>query len=233
MKTIVVTGASSGVGKAICQYFAGKGYRVYALSRSKDKLEELSREAFDVPVKSFSCDIRDKQKVVTTLETVIADAGKIDILVNNAGTGGNPVNSSLDNIDTVIDTNLKGTMYCTHAILPHMKKNKTGHIFNIASIAGYDIEPDGNDGLYASSKFGQVAFGESVGKAVRQDGINITTLCPGGIDTPIWNNANPYPFDKEEMIKPGEIAELIDYILQQPKRILFKNVVFVPVVEQW
>jgi hypothetical protein len=72
-----------------------------------------------------------------------------------------------------------------------------------------------------------------VGKSVRRDGLLVTALCPGGIDTPLWNVDNPYPFDRNAMIRPEEAADLIDYILRQPKRRLFENVVFVPTVEQW
>jgi 3-oxoacyl-[acyl-carrier protein] reductase len=124
-------------------------------------------------------------------------------------------------------------MYCTYAVLPSMCEKGEGRIINIASISGVDIAPDGGDGLYAASKYGQVAFGETIGKKFRKNGVLVTTLCPGGIDTPLWDQENPYSFDRKEMIQPEEIADLIDYILQQPKRTIFKNVIFVPVVEQW
>jgi len=232
MGTMVVTGASTGVGRAVARSFAGRGYDVYALGRSKDKLDALAGE-WNGKVRACPCDVTDKTAVGATFEAILAEAGGIDVLVNNAGVvaGGGPVDFDL--IDRVIDTNLKGTMYCTYAVLPSMKEHGSGHIFNVASISGVDISPDGNNGLYAASKFGQVAFGESVGKMVRRDGILVTNVCPGGIDTPLWNDAHPYPFDKNEMIRPEEVADLIEYVLKQPKRTLFKNVVFVPVVEQW
>ena len=95
------------------------------------------------------------------------------------------------------------------------------------------LAANGNDGLYAASKYGVVTFSESLGKMVRRDGVLVTALCPGGIDTPLWNEGNPYPHGKETMIRPEEVVDLIAYILAQPKRTLFKNVIFVPVVEQW
>ena len=114
-----------------------------------------------------------------------------------------------------------------------MRENGGGHIVNVASIAGVDISAKGGDGLYAASKHGVVAFSEALGKMVRRDGVLVTALCPGGIDTPLWNDENPYPYDKDTMIRSEEVADLIAYILAQPKRTLFKNVIFVPVVEQW
>jgi NAD(P)-dependent dehydrogenase (short-subunit alcohol dehydrogenase family) len=232
MGTMVVTGASTGVGRAVAELCAGRGYDVYALARSRAKLEALAA-ASSGKIRACPCDITDTAAVAETFEAILAEAGGVDVLVNNAGLTGGPKPVDFDLIDAVIDTNLKGTMYCTYAVLPAMRKRGAGHIINVASISGVVISPEGNNGLYAASKYGQVAFGDSIGKMVRRDGILVTNLCPGGIDTPLWNDENPYPFDKGEMIKPEEVADLIDYVLKQPKRTLFKNVVFVPVVEQW
>jgi NADP-dependent 3-hydroxy acid dehydrogenase YdfG len=229
---MVVTGASMGVGKAVTVHFAEQDYVVYALARSEDALKELERSSRG-RIKACPCDLTDRDLVRETFDAILADCDGVDVLVNNAGLVAPPGPINFDKIDAVIDTNLKGTMYCTYAVLPAMEARARGHIFNVASISGVDIAPDGNDGLYAASKHGQVAFGESIGKMVRRKGILVTTLCPGGIDTPLWNDTNPYPFDKQEMIRPEEVAELIDYILKQPRRTLFKNVIFVPVVEQW
>ncbi len=231
MKTMVVTGASTGVGRAIALHFAKKGFRVCALARSKDKLAALAHE--ETAIRPYSCDVANKKQVKQTFETIVAEHGGIDVLINNAGIVAGPTKDDFESVDPVVDTNLKGTMYCTFAAVPSMRANRDGRIINVASISGVDISPDGNNGLYAASKYGQVAFGESIGKMLRKDGILVTTLCPGGIDTPLWNDTNPYPLGVENMIKPDEIAELIEYILNTPKRLLFKNVIFVPTVEQW
>ena len=232
MRTTVITGASTGVGRATALRFAGEGYAVCALARSVDKLDELAMEAAGKIV-PYPTDVSDSKQVERTFAKILEDHGRIDVLVNNAGvtSGGRPVDFAT--IDRIIDTNLKGTLYCTFAALPSMRKNGGGHIVNVASIAGVDISTKGGDGLYAASKHGVVAFSESLGKMVRRDGVLVTALCPGGIDTPLWNDENPYPYDKDTMIRSEEVADLIAYILAQPKRTLFKNVIFVPVVEQW
>lgn len=232
MRTMVITGASTGVGRATALRFAGEGYSVCALARSVDKLDKLAMEAAGKIV-PYPTDVSDSKQVERTFAKILEDHGRIDVLVNNAGvtSGGRPVDVAT--IDRIIDTNLKGTLYCTFAALPSMRENGGGHIVNVASIAGVDISARGGDGLYAASKHGVVAFSESLGKMVRRDGVLVTALCPGGIDTPLWNDENPYPFDKDAMIRSEEVADLIAYILAQPKRTLFKNVIFVPVVEQW
>jgi len=232
MRTMVITGASTGVGRATALRFAGEGYSVCALARSVDKLDELAMEAAGRIV-PYPTDVSDSKQVERTFAKILEDHGRIDVLVNNAGvtSGGRPVDVAT--IDRIIDTNLKGTLYCTFAALPSMRENGGGHIVNVASIAGVDISAKGGDGLYAASKHGVVAFSEALGEMVRRDGVLVTALCPGGIDTPLWNDENPYPYDKGTMIRSEEVADLIAYILAQPKRTLFKNVIFVPVVEQW
>lgn len=232
MPVMIITGASTGVGKAAALRFAQEGYEVCALARSADKLRELEQRT-DGAVRAYPADVSDSADVANVFAAVRERHGGLDVLVNNAGvtTGGRTASASL--VDEVIDTNLKGTMYCTFEALPMLRENGGGHIFNVASIAGVDIAPNGNDGLYAASKHGMVAFSESIGKMVRRDGVLVTALCPGGIDTPLWGTKNPYPFDKKAMIRPEEVADLMAYILAQPKRTLFKNVIFVPIVEQW
>jgi NAD(P)-dependent dehydrogenase (short-subunit alcohol dehydrogenase family) len=229
---MIITGASTGVGKAAALRFAQEGYDVCALARSTDKLRELE-ERTSGAVRAYPADVSDAAAVKNAFAAIRERFRRLDVLVNNAGvtSGGRPADAAM--VDRIIDTNLKGAMYCTFEALPMLRDGGGGHIFNVASIAGVDIAPNGNDGLYAASKHGMVAFSESIGKMVRRDGVLVTALCPGGIDTPLWGEENPYPFDKEAMIRPEEVADLIAYILAQPKRTLFKNVIFVPVVEQW
>jgi NAD(P)-dependent dehydrogenase (short-subunit alcohol dehydrogenase family) len=235
---MVITGASTGVGRAAALRFAEEGYVVCALARNAEKLGQLMAEGSGTIV-AYPTDVSQRTQVEDVFTKILAKHGRIDVLINNAGVtaGSDSVIDSdpidLTVIDRLIDTNLKGAMYCTFAALPTMRKQGGGHVINVASIAGFDIVPQGDNGLYTASKHGMVAFSEALGKVVRRDGILVTALCPGGIDTPLWNEENPYPHGKDTMIKPEEVADLIAYILAQPPRTLFKNVVFVPVVEQW
>ncbi len=229
---MVITGASNGVGRATALRFAAEGYGVCALARSVDKLETLA-SAGEGQIYPYPTDVSDSGQVERVFEKIVTEHNRIDILINNAGVaaGKQPVDFAM--IDRVIDTNLKGTMYCTFATLPTMRQHGGGRIVNVASIAGVDIIAEGSNGLYTASKHGVVAFSEALGKMVRRDGILVTALCPGAIDTALWSEENPYPHSREAMIRPEEVADLIAYLLAQPKRTLFKNVSFVPVVEQW
>jgi len=232
MKVMVVTGASSGVGRATAQHFAEAGYEVCAIARSEQRLEELA--ATDSGhIYAYPGDVTDSAQVEDIFRRIGTDWARVDVLVNNAGVTAARQATSSQLIDQVVDTNLKGPMYCTFAALPWMRQAGSGNIVNIASIAGADILPRGSDGLYGASKHGLVAFSELIGKKYRGEDVLVTALCPGGIDTELWNEQNPYPFEKTEMIRPHEVAELIDYIIAQPRRTVFKNVVFVPVVEEW
>jgi NAD(P)-dependent dehydrogenase (short-subunit alcohol dehydrogenase family) len=233
MAVFVITGASSGVGRACALYFAEKDNTVCVLARKKEALQQLKQEN-PGNIHPYACDVTDKQQVWKTFEEIGNQEGRIDVLINNAGVVDSPQDPwNGEMVDRIIDTNLKGTMYCTYAAIPIMQKHQYGSIFNVASISGVDISESGNNGMYAASKYGVVAFADSIGRVVRKDGILVTTLCPGGINTPLWNEDNPYPFDRDVMIRPEEIADLIDYVLQQPRRTIFKNIIFVPTVEKW
>jgi 3-oxoacyl-[acyl-carrier protein] reductase len=229
---MLITGASTGVGRAAALRFAEEGYTVCALARNEANLASL-REQRPESIRTFPCDVRDASQVSKTVEAILSERGAVDVLINSAGVTAAGAQTSPELIDKVIDTNLKGTMYITHALLPSMRANGGGSIFNIASIAGVDIKHDGTDGLYGASKHGMVAFSELIGKKYRSDGILVTAISPGGIDTPLWSEENPYPYDPSQRIRPEEIADLIAYILSQPRRTLFKNVIFVPAVEPW
>ena len=229
---MVITGASTGVGKALSLRFAKDGFEVCALARNVGNLEKLADQG-DGKIYPYPTDVSSGEQVERAFTRILSEHGKIDILINNAGiTGGRqPLDYGL--VDRIIDTNLKGAMYCTFAALPIMRTHGGGRIVNVASIAGVDIAPEGNNGLYAASKHGMVAFSESIGRMVRGDGILVTAICPGGINTPLWDKEDPYPYAKDKMIQVEEVADLIEYVLAQPKRTLFKNIIFVPVVEQW
>ena len=196
-------------------------------------MEELPPELHS-SIHFYPTDVTKMDQVESSIGLIIEVHGKIDVLINNAGvTAGARDPMSAETVDYIIDTNLKGTMYCTFAVLPFMRQQRSGRIINIASIAGVDIPENGNSGVYAASKHGVVAFGDALGRRVRKDGILITALSPGGIDTPLWDEDNPYRFDKTKRIKAEEVADLISYVLEQPDRTHFKNIIFVPTGEAW
>ena len=239
-QVFLVTGASSGVGRSIVEHFAGrKNNLVYAAARSTDALKELEEQFSGI--RALPLDVSDSIAVKEAVTTVEQESGPIDVLVNNASLSITCELEEMDFsvIDKVIDVNLKGTLYCTYAVLPGMIRKGGGYVFNVSSIAGIQAsrvskpEKDIEIAPYGTSKFGVVGFGEQTGSFL-QHGVLMTTLCPGSLNTPFWHKdgRNQCPGgEPEKLTDPEEIAELIDFILRQPKKTLFKQVVFFPTCE--
>jgi len=222
-KTIIITGAGSGLGKVLAAALAGQGHRICALSRSADKLAEL-KASYPEQIEPFAVDIADAAAV----QNVFSNIGTIDVLINNAGIFSSAPfhEESWENIDRIIDTNLKGLMYCTRAALPAMMERKAGHIINISSVSG--INGIRGQAIYGASKHGVQGFADVVAMEAREHGVLVTNLCPGGIATPLWGAHNPYPGEQSDLISCDEIARLVIFLLGQPETTLYKKVVFFP-----
>lgn len=218
-KTIVITGASSGLGKTLAMDMAAQGHTVYALARSAEKLRELPDS-----IKTVSLDVADANAV----QKAFAEIGPVDVLINNAGIFSSAPfhEESWENIDRIIDTNLKGLMYCTRAALPAMIEKKAGHIINISSVSG--INGIRGQAVYGASKHGVQGFADVVAMEAREHGVLVTNLCPGGIATPLWGASNPYPGEQNDLISCEEISRLVVFLLGQPETTLYKKVVFFP-----
>ena len=235
MQTMVITGASSGLGKVLAEYFAQKDYAVCALARSAEKLTDIAR-AYPDHVFPYPCDVSKAQQVKEVFAAIIERHAQIDILINNAGIFQQKKAFPKDDfacIDATIDINLKGTMYCTYAAAHDMLKRKDGRIINIVSrggIIGNASGPAHPDdamifGDYIASKHGVMGFAHAFGRGLLAQGIFMTSLCPGGIRTPM---SAEWDIDPEKLIQPEQIADLIGFIVTQKKNILFKNMLFIP-----
>ena len=227
---IVITGASSGVGEALALHFAQQGKQVAAIGRNEQRLATLAAR-HPQSITTYSTDIRDRQQVEHAAEAIL-EQGTVSVLINNAACFEMKpfLEQDLDTVDAIIDTNLKGTLYMTKAIAPHMVDRGSGRIVNIASVAGTRGIPE--QAAYCASKHGLVGFADAVAQELVNKGITVATLCPGGIRTPLWDaKHNPYPGDVDEIMDTRELVDLIDYVLQQPKTTLFKRVIFFPTNE--
>jgi len=228
MSIVVITGASSGLGKVMTINFAEQGYTVCAIARTVEKLDELVSK-YPGKIFAYPADVGDVNQVKDVFNKIYKDHKKIDILLNNASVYNSCpfYEEDIENIDKIIDTNLKGTMYCTHSVLKSMVAQKQGHIINIASVSGTRGIP--TQGCYGASKHGVVGFSDIIGQDVKEFGVHVCAICPGGIDTPLWNENNPYPGEKNDLIKPEELMELINFILKQPT--LYKKLIMFPMSE--
>ncbi|PHS24825.1 MAG: NAD(P)-dependent oxidoreductase [Methylophaga sp.] len=184
MKTIMITGATSGFGAATARLFAKNGWRLIVTGRRQQRLEALQTELGGANVHCCCFDISDRQAVEHAFQSLPDSFSKIDVLLNNAGLalGLEPADkTNLDDWDKMVDTNIKGLMYCTRTVLPMMKQRGQGYIINIGSVAGNWPYPGGN--VYCATK----AFVRQFSLAIRADllgfGIRVTNIEPGNAET--------------------------------------------------
>ena len=186
-KTIMITGATSGFGKAIAVKFANNGYNIIITGRRKEKLDDLEKELLSsgkIKVLSLCFDVRKKDEVESVIENLPEEWKKIDILVNNAGLAvglSHIQDGDTDDWDRMIDTNVKGLLYVTRAVAPLMVARNKGHIFNIGSIAGKETYENGN--VYCASKFAVGALSKSMRIDMLKNNIKVTLIAPGMAET--------------------------------------------------
>jgi NADP-dependent 3-hydroxy acid dehydrogenase YdfG len=227
-KTIIVTGASSGVGEELSLRFASKGWNVCAIARSRNTLELLKQRYPDC-ISIFPCDVANPAQVAATINAIVDAFEEIDVLVNNAAVFEMTPFESQDatKIAEIVDTNLKGVMYCSRFVLPSMIEKASGIIVNIASVAGTHGIPQ--QAVYCASKHGVVGFADALAQEIVGKGVRVATLCPGGIDTPLWRQGKArYPGDLSRTMQVADVGRLVEYIVEQPQGVLFKQVVFFP-----
>jgi short-subunit dehydrogenase len=205
----VITGASRGIGKAIARKFAANGYGLYLCSRHDESLlkaaEELKAEFPSVSIHSKAFDLGKKQQAQFFARWVLEQANSIDILVNNAGTfvPGNVSDEPDGALEEMLDVNLCSAYHLTRSLLPRFLEQKSGHIFNMGSIAGLKAYPGG--GAYSISKFALNGFSQNLRHELMPHGIKVTTLMPGAVYTDSWKG-----FVAEERIMQAEdIAEMV------------------------
>jgi 3-hydroxy acid dehydrogenase/malonic semialdehyde reductase len=233
-KTILVTGATSGFGKAIAETFAAAGWNCIITGRRADRLNELSLELankFNIKVLPCCFDVQDRKAVFDSIESLPAEWKKIDVLVNNAGLAlgrDSFENASLDDWDTMIDTNLKGLMYVTKAVLPIFMEQQNGHIINIGSTAGKEVYKDGNG--YCASKHAV----DAISKAMRIDllpyKIKVTAVHPGAAETEFSLVRFKGNEQKAEMVYDGykalaakDIADIVFYTANLPTHVCIND----------
>ena len=186
-KTVLITGASAGIGKACADQFAEAGANLILAARRFDRIKKLSEEIskkYRVKTKALKLDVRNYDEVSTTLASLEKKWKRIDILVNNAGLakGFDKIyKGKIEDWNEMIDTNIKGLLYVTRWVLPHMVKRKSGHVINIGSIAGHDTYPSGN--VYAATKFAVNAISKSIRMDILDKGIRVSSIDPGLVET--------------------------------------------------
>jgi len=229
-KTVVITGAGSGVGAAVARALAREGWRVALLGRRRELLEQVAGDALGSII--VPCDIGDARAVETMGEQVLAQFGSVEVLVNAAGTNV-PQRSlevlSLADYHDVMNANLNGAYYCTQAFLPQMRARGSGTIVNIVSEAGKAASPKAGPS-YVISKFGMAGLTQAINAEERPRGIRACSVFPGDIDTPILQK-RPAPPDaaaRARMMQPEDIAACVLLAINLPQRAVIEDLLVRP-----
>lgn len=238
----LITGATSGIGKACAEVFAANGWDLILTGRRKERLNELSKELISrhkVKTQLLHFDVRKHDEVEQSLKSLSAEWKKVNVLVNNAGlaSGLSSIQEGdINDWEVMIDTNVKGLLYVTRTVAPWMISNKTGHIINVASIAGKQVYPNGN--VYCASKFAVDALSQAMRIDMLQHGIRVTNIAPGLVETEFslvrFKGDDERAKKTYESIKPlsgMDIAEIIYWSASRPAHVNIADVVITPTAQ--
>ena len=223
-KVVVITGASSGIGEETASLLAENGAKLVLGARRIDKLEEIQQKIGN-NVSIQKTDVTNADDVNTLIETAYNDFGRVDVLINNAGLMPQSFldKNKQDEWNQMIDVNIKGVLYGIGAALPYMRKQNSGHIINLASVAGHAVFP--GSAVYSGTKYAVRAITEGLRQEESTVGSNIRTtiLSPGAIDTELTDHISDQEIKKgvdklyEDAIKPDAIARAINYAINEPE----------------
>ncbi|EIT84674.1 short-chain alcohol dehydrogenase [Fictibacillus macauensis ZFHKF-1] len=207
-QAVIITGGGSGLGAALASEFANK-YKVILVGRTEETLQQqsvrLAKAGADVEY--YVCDMSCEQDV-SSLFSVILTNNHVQFLINNAGTGifGPLESMTAFDVEQMLNSNIKGTIYPTMALLPYFKQHQSGQIMNIISTAG--LRGKVNETVYCASKFAVRGFTESLQKETENTGINVTAVYMGGMNTPFWDHSQ-HIADKTRLKDPKMVAHKI------------------------
>ena len=231
MRTVVVTGAGSGVGRAIALRFAAEGWGVALVGRGRDALDDVAAEAGPAAagrVAAFPCDVSRTEAVEAMGAAVLAKFGEVDVLVNSAGINV-PRRSfetlSIEDWNAIVATNLHGAYYCVRAFLPSMRARRTGTIININSDVG-KVARDVAGPAYVSSKFGLRGLTQQINVEERGNGVRACSICPRDVNTPLLDRRPepPPPEVRERMLQPEDLAACAWLVATLPSRAIVEEI---------
>jgi len=240
IKTALITGATSGIGKACAIKFAQNNYKLILTGRRDDRLQQLKKELtknFKVEITTLTFDVRKREEVKSAIDTLRGQT--IDVLINNAGlaAGLDPIQEgNMDDWDQMIDTNVKGLLYITRNVAPMMVEKKSGHIINIGSIAGREVYPKGN--VYCASKHAVDALTKGMRIDLLESGIKVTQIAPGAVETEfsmVRFKGNQQTADNVykgfEPLHPEDIADVAFYVTTLPAHVNINDLLIMPIAQ--
>ena len=239
-KTALITGATSGIGRATAELFAKEGFKLILCGRRQERLDELKEALWEeTEIHTLTFDVRDREAVFSAIEKLPDEFSRIDILVNNAGNahGLDPIDKgNPDDWEAMLDINVKGLLYMSKAVLPQMVERKSGHIINIGSTAGKEVYPNGN--VYCASKHAVDAINQGMRIDLNAYGIRVGAVNPGLVETEFSDVR--FKGDKErasnvykgfQPLKPQDIADIIHFVVTRPYHVNIADLVVMPTAQ--
>ena len=237
MKTILITGATSGIGLAAAKKLANKKNQLILCGRRQHKLDEISNEISKITnVLTLRFDVSNKEEVNKVLENLPKEFSSIDVLINNAGNahGLDTIQEgSLDDWDNMIDSNVKGLLYVSRVIMPTMIENQNGHIINIGSLAGREVYKKGN--IYCATKHAVNAISKAMRIDLNKTGIKVSEINPGLVETDFSNVRFKGDSDRAEKVYQGykalqadDIADIIEFVINRPSHVNIADILVLP-----
>ncbi|QCK14390.1 SDR family NAD(P)-dependent oxidoreductase [Mangrovivirga cuniculi] len=236
-KTVLITGATSGIGLATARLLGSNGFNIIACGRRKERLDELKNILEkDTRILTLEFDVRNKNAVNKVFNSLPEEWKKIDVLINNAGNahGLDTIDqASLEDWDLMIDINVKGLLYVSRAVIPGMVSRKSGHIINIGSLAGKETYAKGN--VYCGTKHAVDAISSGMRKDLLEHGIKVSQVCPGLVNTEFSEVRFKGDEKKAENVYKGmeplyaeDIAEIIEFVITRPKHVNIADSLILP-----
>lgn len=242
MKYILITGATAGFGEATARMFAENNWNLIITGRRAERLAQLKSELAHLPIaiETLCFDVRDERQVNEAIQSLSETVkNNIQILVNNAGlaVGRSPIADGLtDDWNRMIDTNIKGLLYVTKAVVPILQKNGSGHIVNLGSIAGKEVYARGN--VYCATKHAVDALSRSMRIDLVNDGIKVTNIAPGAAETEFSlvrfkgdEQTAKSVYDGFDPLQAIDIADAIYYVCTRPKHVTINDLVIMPTAQ--
>jgi 3-hydroxy acid dehydrogenase / malonic semialdehyde reductase len=238
-KTALITGATSGIGRATSLEFAKHGIRLILCGRRKERLDNLQNSlSKQTDVLTLNFDVRDKVEVFKAIESLPVSFKRIDILINNAGNahGLDPIqDGNMDDWDAMIDINVKGLLYVSKAVIPQMTERQSGHIINIGSSAGREVYPKGN--VYCASKHAVAAINDGMRIDLNPFGIKVTSINPGLVETEFskvrfkGGAVADSVYKGYKALQPEDIAEIIYFAITRPQHVNIADLLVFPTAQ--
>jgi 3-oxoacyl-[acyl-carrier protein] reductase len=227
---IWITGASRGIGRAVADQLLRDGHTVAATARTAEQLDSLrnlvSKDASFLPI---PVDVTVYTDVIKAVEAILQEFGSIDVFIGNAGVTRFKTieETSIEELDEIIDTNLKGMSYCIKALLPSMLRRRNGWILSTISVTAHKTFT--KSGAYAASKSGLLSFINVLREEVRDKGIKVTAFIPGAVDTEMWPGKVREKY-RDRMMKASDIAVLVSSLLAAPANMMLEEILVRPVL---